>query len=154
MNGNGADGFRIGLAIKHAHFAQRAAMDNALREMGLTASQWGVLRLLARQGSLSNAELARKLACTAQTMWEMTQHLEREGLIERGKHPTHGTVLPIQITPEGRRVLEEANVVVYAIEERMLEGLSAEEIERVREVLERCVGNLSAQPLAPSSAER
>jgi DNA-binding MarR family transcriptional regulator len=133
----------IGLAIKRVHVAERVAIDNALRDKRLTASQWGILRLLVKHGSLSNAELARLGVCAPQSMWEMVQHLEREGWVERAHHPSHGTVMPIQITPAGRRVLDEANQLVFTIEEQMLKGVTLEEGSQLHDLLQRCLTNLN-----------
>ena len=137
------DELHIGFSIRQAYLAERIAIDNALRDLRLTAAQWGVLRLLVKRGSLSNAELARLFICTPQSTWEMVQHLEQEGLVERGRHATHGTVMPIQITPAGRSVLEEANQLVFAIEEQMLKGITPEEGRQLHDLLHRCVTNLN-----------
>jgi DNA-binding MarR family transcriptional regulator len=42
--------------------------------------------------------------------------LERENLIERQRHPTHGRILQVTLSSEGARRLEAANPAVRGLE--------------------------------------
>lgn len=135
---------RVGYAIYRVHQAQRAAMDHALRDLGVTTPQWAVLMRLRCYADVSNAELARLNTCTPQTMNDIVRHLEATGLIEREHHPTHGTVLLTHLTAAGEQLLDGCTQRTDAVERRMLAGLSEEERHCLIEALNRCADALQA----------
>jgi DNA-binding MarR family transcriptional regulator len=58
--------------------------------------------------------------------------LEREGLVERHPHPTHGRILQIHLTDEGRRRLQAAHPAIQALEDTIEEGFSDEEVAVIK----------------------
>src|SRR6476619_2229869 len=88
----GAEG-HSGYLLRQAWYAFRTAMDGARREEGLTGAQYAVLSVLARDPGLSGADLARACNTTPQAMNGVLATLERDGLVERHPHPTHGRIL-------------------------------------------------------------
>jgi DNA-binding MarR family transcriptional regulator len=122
----------IGYLLRQAWHALRGAMEPALRPHGLTAPQYGVLSVLAREGSASGADLARAVGTTPQAMNGVLATLERDGLVERSPHPTHGRILQAALTDEGRARLERANPVVRELERSLEDGLTADEADLVR----------------------
>jgi DNA-binding MarR family transcriptional regulator len=54
--------------------------------------------------------------------------LEREGLIERRAHPTHGRILQTTLTDEGERRLEASTPAVRALEDAIEEDLALDQI--------------------------
>jgi DNA-binding MarR family transcriptional regulator len=121
-----------GYLLRQAWHAFRAAMDGLLREHGLTGPQYAVLSVLARQPLLSGADLARVCNTTPQAMTGVVSTLERAGLIERAPHPTHGRILQVRLTGEGRRRLDRATPGVRALERDVEAGLTAEELALVK----------------------
>src|SRR5215211_5941390 len=101
-------------------------MEAALRAHGLTGAQYAVLSVLARDAGLSGADLARACNTTPQAMNGVLATLERDGLVERRPHPTHGRILQATLTPEGRRRLKAATPSVRRLEAAIEEGLTPE----------------------------
>src|SRR5829696_1252811 len=89
--------------LRQAWQALSGAMEMALRPHGLTTAQYGVLATL-----------------------------ERESLIERRPHPTHGRILQATLTSEGRRRLEAAHPSVRALRRAIERDLSSDEIATVK----------------------
>ncbi len=58
----------VGYVLKQAAVALRSAMDVALRPLQLTVPQYACLELLGQRPGLSNAELARGVFVTRQSM--------------------------------------------------------------------------------------
>jgi DNA-binding MarR family transcriptional regulator len=58
--------------------------------------------------------------------------LERNRLIERRPHPTHGRILQATLTPAGRRRLEEARHAVSDLEREMEQGFDPDEIRLIK----------------------
>jgi DNA-binding MarR family transcriptional regulator len=122
----------IGYLLRQASYALRSALDATLRTHGLNASQYGVLSVLTRDHGASGADLARACNTTPQAMNGVLATLEREGLIERHPHPTHGRILQVSLTREGTRRLEAANPAVRRLEAAVERGFSPDEIETVK----------------------
>jgi len=91
-----------------------------------------VLTVLAREPGASGADLARAVHTTPQAMNGVLATLEREALIERRAHPTHGRILQATLTSEGQRRLEAANPSIRALERATERGFSSGEIETVK----------------------
>jgi DNA-binding MarR family transcriptional regulator len=135
-------GSRPGYLLKRAHQAFCAATDAGLRNHGLTNVQYGVLVVLEEAGRLSGAELARRCYVTPQAMNDLVAGLERRGLVARQPHPTHGRVLEVSLTQDGRRTLEASHRTVLAVEARMTAGLDEQERDRLVVALRRCAEQL------------
>lgn len=120
----------LGYLLKEAASALRAAMEEVLRPLGLSISQYSCLELLAQRPGLSSSALARGTFMTRQSMGALLQGLERDGYVVRAERAPVGKSLPTQLTGRGRDVLERASAAVRSVEERMLQGTT--EAERVR----------------------
>src|SRR5262245_23090857 len=101
-----------GYLLGQAWHSLRNAMDAALREHGLNSPQYGVLSVLARDPGASGADLARATSTTPQAINGLLATMEREKLIERTPHPTHGRILQVHLTAHGHERLEAATPVV------------------------------------------
>ena len=141
---------RLGYALKRAQFALRLSMDEALRPLSLTPSQYAVLCALEAEPGLSNARLARAAFVTAQAMQGVLTNMERGDLIERSPDPAHGRVLRSELTPHGRSVLAEAHRAVRVVEDTMMKSFGPENAGRLAAVLDRCADDLrSSRSVGP-----
>ena len=129
-----------GLRILNHYFSQR--FTSALEEHDLTLPQMGIMFDVARTRGASSASLARARGMTPQTMSEIITGLEREGLLER--RPRHGRTLGLYLTPAGTARLTKAGTAAVGIEREMLAALSAREQDRFRELIFKCVTQLTA----------
>ena len=131
--------------LKQLQGALRAATDEALAPLDLTASQAAVLSALAYGSQLSNAELARDSFVTPQSMGEILQSLEARGLIVRRPHPSGGRAMPAELTSQGAKQLLAVHLAMREIEERVLRDLEGEDRTRLRQLLERCLASLRSE---------
>jgi DNA-binding MarR family transcriptional regulator len=122
----------IGFLLRQTWQMLSGALEMALGPHGLTPAQYGVLSVLAREPGASGADLARALSTTPQAVNGVLATLEREALIERRPHPTHGRILQATLTSEGQRRLEAANPSVRSLERGMERGLTSDEIVTVK----------------------
>ena len=130
---------QVGYVLKKAATVLRAAMDNALRPLDLTVSQYACLELLRQQPGLSGSELARAMFVSRQSMNLVLKGLERRGLLTRSPVPPHGKALPTRLAPAGLERLAAANEAVSAVEKKMLAGLTPEAERRLCADLTACV---------------
>jgi len=126
MGFRGPDG-RLGYLLRQAQHALWIALETAMEPLGITAAQFGVLRLVEVQPGASGADLAHDSMYTPQSTHQMLVTLERAGLIERRRDPDDRRLRRVYITVAGARTLTEAHRRAIAIEERMVTGLTEQE---------------------------
>lgn len=90
--------------LKRAFHNGHRAVNEAVRQYGVTPTQLGTLNRLLAEPGLSGADLARRLLVTPQAAQLALAALERRGLIERRPDPHHGRIVRTYLTKEGRRV--------------------------------------------------
>jgi DNA-binding MarR family transcriptional regulator len=118
----------LGYLFRLAHQRFRAALDEGLEDLGLSAQEYGILSVFDTRSELSSSELARITQVTRQTMHTAVLGLETAGLLER--RPRNQRVVLVRPTQRGRKALDAATDRVRAIERTALAGLSRNE-ERV-----------------------
>jgi DNA-binding MarR family transcriptional regulator len=117
----------------------------AQRVAPLTVSQYTALSVLRDRSGLSNAQLARRVFVTPQSMTEVVTVLEHQGLVRRTPDAEHRRILRIELTPHGREVLADCDAAVGEMEETMVAGLSGAERESLLAGLTSSVRALSAR---------
>src|SRR3954463_11395654 len=73
----------LGYLFRLAHQRFRAALEDGLEDLGLSAQEYAVLSVFETRSELSTSELARITQVTRQTMHSSVVGLEAEGLLER-----------------------------------------------------------------------
>ena len=138
----------LGYLLKEAASALRAAMEDALRPLGMTVTQYSCLELLAQRPGLSSSGLARGAFITRQSMGVLLQALEKDGLVERAPQAPVGKAKPTRLTPLGQRRREQASAAVRDVEDRMLAEFTAADRSEALRLLRSMVGSLRAHDAA------
>jgi DNA-binding MarR family transcriptional regulator len=120
----------LGYLFRLAHQRFRAALDDALQDLRLSAQDYVVLSVFETRPELSTSELARITQVTRQTMHTAILELEAAGLLQRV--PKNQRVVLIRPTKRGLKTLEVATVRVRAVERAALAGLSRNDQRAVR----------------------
>ena len=118
--------------LRQAWQVLSGAMEVALRPHGLTGPQYGVLSVLRHHPGASGADLARAINTTPQAMNGVLATLERESLIERQQHPTHGRILQATLTDEGQRRLEAADPAIQGLRRAIERDFTPDDIATVK----------------------
>ena len=143
----------IGYVVKQASSALHAAMEAALRPLGLQITQYSCLELLQHRTGMSNSDLARGAFVTRQSMNVVLRTLERDGLVTRAESAVVGRVLPTELTELGRTRLALASAAVRAVEEAAQSDLDESEVEQLQRLLVRYRGGLEQHARsAPATA--
>lgn len=132
----------VGYALKHAQSLLHLRMEEALRPLHLTVSQYSCLFHLRGEPGISAAALARATFVTRQSMNAMLQQLIDRGLVARPAQAESGRALPTTLTAAGDDVLDAAQKLVDGVERRMLAGLTATEADALAKGLATCVESL------------
>ena len=120
----------LGYLFRLAYQRFRAALDDGLQDLGLSAQEYGILSVFETRPELSSSELARITQVTRQTMHSAVLGLETAGLLER--RPTNQRVVLVRPTKRGSKTLAAATERVRAIERTALAGLSRNDEHAVR----------------------
>jgi DNA-binding MarR family transcriptional regulator len=134
---------QVGYALKQVQSLLHLRMEEALRPLHLTVSQYSCLHHLWRQPGISAATLARATFVARQSMNAMLQQLIDRGLVTRPSLATSGRALPTTLTDAGASTLDAAQKLVDGVEQRMLAGLSATESAALAHGLASCVESLA-----------
>ncbi len=135
---------RLGYVLKIAQHALRLMMDKQLESVELTTPQYNVLAAVQSEPGISNAALARAAFVTAQSMVGIVANLEREGLLQREAHPTHGRIRRSELTQRGNEIVERAHILLSEVETVMTAGFGEREIKTLKLLLHRSTENLRA----------
>jgi len=141
----GEDG-PIGYLLRQTIHSFNGAMEAGLREHGLTSPQFGALFVLEAEPGLSGADVARAMGTTPQAANVLVAGMEREGLVHREPHPTHGRILEIYATEEGLRRFKAARPFIRGLETTMCEGFDARQLATVRRWLVHAARAMSTTP--------
>ncbi len=109
----------------------RNQMNEALRKGGHSHARWITLvwvHLLG--GEINHRELAERVGVELPTLIRLLNRLEAEGLVERCALPG-GTsrAKTVRLTPPGKEVLAELNVIIEHARAGFLEGVDEEKLE-------------------------
>ncbi|MBC3762013.1 MarR family winged helix-turn-helix transcriptional regulator [Quadrisphaera oryzae] len=143
-----------GLALKRAAAALRSAMDEALRPLDVSVTQYACLEQLQHRPGMSASDLARVTFVTRQSAHTTLQGLEQRGLLTRPEQAPSGRALPTRLTAAGEELLARASGVVARVESAMLAPLGDGGAQRFHADLLACTAALQAgKPLdAPPAA--
>jgi DNA-binding MarR family transcriptional regulator len=114
-----------------------------LRQQADTAAsptQLSALATIERDGPITLGELAAVERVQPPTITAAVGRLERRGLVRRDVDPGDRRVARVEVTSQGRRLLEESRSRKTAYLERTLAGLDSDEretLERAAAILER-----------------
>jgi DNA-binding MarR family transcriptional regulator len=114
------------------------AFDHALSPSGLTEPQFNVLmELAAHGGGLPHCTLAQRILKSPANVTSLVDRMERDGLVHRVRGELDRRTVVVEISDEGWSRLETAAPAVFAAERAMLTGISSNDLERLRALLDR-----------------
>ena len=116
-------------AIASARFAERT------REIGLSPSDAGVLRLVGRTPGLSQRSLADRLGAVPSRVVALIDSLEQRGMVGRVRSDTDRRNYELRLTPDGERVLRELRRVAERHEADLLAPLAPEQAAQLHALL-------------------
>jgi DNA-binding MarR family transcriptional regulator len=123
----------------------------ALESLGLTTALFALLNVLGTHQGAIQQEIGAAMGIDPSTMVSLIDQLEAAGLAKRRPRPTDRRAREVLITPQGRRVLEQARQLAMQVENDVLRGLSGAERRQVLALLQRALD--SAPPQSPWTAE-
>lgn len=131
--------------LQRAASLSSALVDQAVNTFGLSASQLGVLEVLAERGSLHQQELVRALGRSKAQMTSIVDTLEKRGAVRRERHATDRRFMTVHLTGDGQVLLERAGPVRAQAIVTVMRGLTGEQKARIAKLCRRLIRELSPE---------
>ena len=130
------------MALLRAREAVMRKFTPALREHGLSAQQWRVIRVLVEEDALDASELAERCALLLPSLSRILQNLHRRGLIDRQVDADDQRRTLISITPAGRELFATLSPLNEARYAYITEKFGYGKLELLYELLDELVAKL------------
>ena len=120
-NPKAASGMAVYVAILRSHQLLNSQVNAVMRTFGLSFARYEVLSWLATdpESSLALSWISKTLRIPPATVTNLIDRLEADGLVGRVPHPSDARTTLAEITPEGRRIADDAtralNAAVYEV---------------------------------------
>ena len=146
--GDAADGMATVTSVIRAQQILMARVDEILRPLGLTFARFELLMLLrfSRSGKLPMSKASVRLQVHPASITNAADRLEAAGLVQRTPHPSDGRTTLIELTLEGRQLVQ---LAAAALNESVfsnpgISNLAARELVAVLTGLRREAGDFDA----------
>ncbi|GAB3495336.1 MarR family transcriptional regulator [Curvibacter fontanus] len=124
----------------NARRATLVIVDAFLRNMavyGLRPVDFSVLSLIAHNPGVTSRQLCTTLNIQPPNLVGMISQLQRRDLITRRPHPNDGRAMGLHLTPEGRKMMKQAEVTASELEEASTARLSPAERRTLMQLLKK-----------------
>jgi DNA-binding MarR family transcriptional regulator len=144
----------LGYLLRQAAAVFRLQIERELADLDVTPPQFIVLTMLVAYPGMSNADLARIALLTPQTVSVIVANLVRAGALVRRAHAIHGRIQHLDVTPEGKRLLQRCKVRVTRLEQGLVGGLPKSEEAVIRRWLAGVAANSRSLAALKRGAKR
>lgn len=134
--------FRSWIAVARACQLMQQSLARSLSDLDIKPPHLDILVNLYRFEGISQQELARKLLVGRSNMSMLLPQMEKRGLILRRDDERDKRVLRLHLTPEGRKLTEEAMAIQTGLIERTLSAEPIEQCMATADSMERIIGVL------------
>jgi DNA-binding MarR family transcriptional regulator len=124
----------------NARRATLVIVDAFLRNMavyGLRPVDFSMLSLIAHNPGITSRQLCTALNIQPPNLVGMINQLQTRELIVRRPHPHDGRAMGLHLTPEGRKMMKQAEVTAFELEEATTARLSPTERKTLMQLLQK-----------------
>ncbi|MCM3655371.1 MarR family winged helix-turn-helix transcriptional regulator [Metabacillus litoralis] len=121
----------------------RRNYSEMLRELGLHIGQDQLLCRLWKEDGVTQSQLSERLNCEPPTVANMVKALENYGLIYRHRDQLDARVNRVYLTPKGQDLKEPIEEVWRKQQDKLLDGMSFEELLVLKKLLKKMAENIS-----------
>lgn len=137
MKCNRVDAPRLWVVLSRCHHAISQAAERSIADAGLCFTDFAALEALLHKGPLTITEIQSKVLLATGSMTAAVDRLERKGLIVRKNTPKDRRAKVLELTLEGRRLVEVAFRRHAAELEAVMAGLSQKEKQQLHNLLKK-----------------
>lgn len=131
--------YSLDKAIRSYRRLAQANIDRA--GINITIDQWLVLQVLLEHDDLTQHEIAERVFKDQASVARMLALLTKRGLLSAVPLPHDGRRNQLRVTKAGQRILDAVQPIVLDNRALALEGISEEELNVLRQLLEQIATN-------------
>lgn len=140
-----------GYLIKMVFNSMNRTLDQEMAPLGLTATQWRPIAMIAMGRADTAVELARQNGVDTGAMTRTLDRLEAKGLLRRQRSEQDRRVVKIELTEEGQTTVRHIPGNIARTLNHYLRGFSEAEVAMLMHFIQRMLANGSA-PLPPGKS--
>jgi MarR family transcriptional regulator, lower aerobic nicotinate degradation pathway regulator len=126
--------------ISKASARAHRLIGEAMTAAGGRAYHFAILATVEEFGPSSQVQIGQRCGIDQSDMHAMVAELENQGHLERAPDPTDRRRNLVEITEAGRRRLEDLDVALSAVQDKLFNTLSATDRDRLTVLLTRVLG--------------
>lgn len=135
--------YNIGYRIKLLAQLLGRTFQERLEPFGLTLCHWVVLCCLWEEDGLPTSSISERVQQVGGTLTGVLDRMEERGLVRRDRDLRDRRIWRIWLTELGKQLQEELPPIAQDIRDRAMEGISKAEQERLSQLVDRAIANLS-----------
>jgi MarR family transcriptional regulator, organic hydroperoxide resistance regulator len=116
--------------------------NHFMDQIGLYRGQAILMMTLSEQDGLTHSYIAEKLQISPAAVTKVIKRLEEENFIQRRPDERDERVSRVYLREKGRAAIDEIHRSFCALDNKMFEGLSEEELDELHKVLLHVLANL------------
>jgi MarR family transcriptional regulator for hemolysin len=121
------------------------AFEQELAAAGGSQPTWLILLALKQQEWRTQQEVAKAVGIEGATLTHHLDKLEKAGVIERTRDAGDRRAVRVELTDAGDKLFLELAQAAMRFDKRLRKGLSEDEVDALRETLERLRANVAAE---------
>lgn len=136
-------GRTIAWMTRTVHRLYNVHAQRILDREGVTLAHWFYLRVLGERGTLNQLELSKRVGIASTTAVTALDNLEKRGLVRRTRDTTDRRKYFVNLTDEGRRLIDALMPDIEEMLEASVQGIPVEDMRIFWKVLHGVAENLS-----------
>ncbi|MGF6769651.1 DNA-binding MarR family transcriptional regulator [Paraburkholderia sp. GAS199] len=116
-------------------------MDRAVKPLGLTAQQIGVILLLSARRASTPFELSRVMSYDSGSMTRLLDRLEKKGFVVRTRSDADRRMVMLELTEQGHEAARQLPALGAAVLNEQLRGFSQSDHATLLDLLGRFIAN-------------
>lgn len=126
----------------HANRLHRMMIEAEISKLGIHGSQHRMLTVIAKNKSICQKEIARRLDISSAAVAVTLNKLEAAELVERTQSFDDARMNHISITDKGAQLLKSTRTMFESLDDACFEGISDEELDAMHCTLMKMIENL------------
>jgi DNA-binding MarR family transcriptional regulator len=130
---------QVGFVLRRAHQRATDTFNSVMAGFKITPRQFAALAKLDDLGPTSQNQLGRLVAMDPATMFGVAGRLAKRGLIRQRVDPGDARLVILELTQEGREIVQAMKARGVEVSRRTLSPLSADEVDTFLRLLAKLV---------------
>ena len=133
----------VGYVVNHLSRAMTQALNDAIKDLGVSPGQVPVLMCLWEQDGLTQRELYERVSIEQATMSNTLKRMERDGLVRRKPDPRDRRAARILLTAKAKKLQPPVSDAIKAVNKQAIGGLKKKDKKCLMDLMGAMIDNLA-----------